>query len=184
VFDPDKKDPTTFAAMIDAYAAAVERMQIARDAIYARTKAPWQQRQARALIALLDAFETILSSDADIEILQTSRHRHLMRRLRALTMALADDTSAWRWQPAGIWRWSRMGRRGAPSPKKSSASHPRPARMMSGRLLPHSARRRTRWDRRRIASLRSARKNTAAPHTDLTLFRQTDRAALAICGRS
>ncbi len=91
MFDPEKDNAACFAAMIEAHAAAVERMQIARDAIYARTAKPWQQRQARALVALLDAFETILSSDADIEILRASSHRHLMRRLRALTLELAAD---------------------------------------------------------------------------------------------
>ena len=91
VFDPATDNSASFASMIEAHAAAVERMQIARDAIYARTAKPWQQRQARALVALLDAFETILSSDADIEILQRSRHHHLMRRLHGLTLALVAD---------------------------------------------------------------------------------------------
>jgi uncharacterized membrane protein YccC len=81
-----------FAAMIEAHAAAVDRMQIARDAIYARTAKSWQERQARTLIALLDAFETILSCDADIEILQKSKHRHLLRRLKSLTLMLAEDS--------------------------------------------------------------------------------------------
>ena len=48
-------------------------------------------RWAAALIALLDGFETMLSSDADIETLRTSDHRHLMRRLHALTADLAED---------------------------------------------------------------------------------------------
>jgi uncharacterized membrane protein YccC len=107
VFDPDAFDrngggAACFAAMIEAHAAAVERMQIARDAIYAHTARPWQQRQARALVALLDAFETILSSDADIEILQASTHRHLMRRLRALTLLLADDVERLALSPSAV----------------------------------------------------------------------------------
>jgi uncharacterized membrane protein YccC len=107
VFDPDTFDgngggAACFAAMIEAHAAAVERMQIARDAIYAHTAHPWQQRQARALVALLDAFETILSSDADIEILQASRHRHLMRRLRALTLLLAADVERLALSPTAV----------------------------------------------------------------------------------
>ncbi|HEY0303103.1 MAG TPA: FUSC family membrane protein, partial [Rhizomicrobium sp.] len=102
VFDPEQDNAASFAAMIEAHAAAVERMQIARDAIYARTEGPWQQRQARALVALLDAFETFLSSDADIEILQASQHHHLMRRLKALTLALADDVDRLALAPAEI----------------------------------------------------------------------------------
>ncbi|HEX4292929.1 MAG TPA: FUSC family membrane protein [Rhizomicrobium sp.] len=102
LFDPDADSTKAFAGMIEAHAAAVERMQIARDAIYARTTTAWQLRQARALIALLDAFETILSSDADIEILQKSRHRHLMRRLRALTLALAEDAERLALMPTAV----------------------------------------------------------------------------------
>ncbi|MEJ1969532.1 MAG: FUSC family membrane protein [Rhizomicrobium sp.] len=102
LLDPERDNAGAFAAMIEAHAAAVERMQAARDAVYARTATDWQQRQARALVALLDAFETILSSDADIEILQKSKHRHLMRRLRALTLALADDVARLALAPAAV----------------------------------------------------------------------------------
>ncbi|MEJ0044019.1 MAG: FUSC family membrane protein [Rhizomicrobium sp.] len=102
LFEAEGDGAKAFAAMIEAHAAAVERMQIARDAIYVRTARPWQHRQARALIALLDAFETILSSDADIEILQKSRHRHLMRRLRGMTLALARDAERLALAPAQV----------------------------------------------------------------------------------
>jgi len=102
LFEDGRDGAAAFAAMIEAHAAAVERMQIARDAIYERTAKPWQHRQARALVALLDAFETILSSDADIEILQTSQHRHLMRRLHAMTLALAEDVERLALAPAEV----------------------------------------------------------------------------------
>jgi len=102
LFEAGRDDPGAFTALIEAHAAAVERMQIARDAIYARTQKPWQHRQARALVAVLDAFETILSSDADIEILQRSKHRHLMRRLRAMTLALAEDVERLALAPAEV----------------------------------------------------------------------------------
>ncbi|MEI9993906.1 MAG: FUSC family membrane protein [Rhizomicrobium sp.] len=91
LLDPAIDNAKAFTALIEAHAACVERMQIARDAVYARDKTPWQRRQVIALIALLDGFETILSSDADIEMLRASQHRHLMRRLKAFTLALADD---------------------------------------------------------------------------------------------
>ena len=102
LFEVERDGQAAFAAMIEAHAAAVERMQVARDAIYERTQKPWQHRQARALIALLDAFETILSSDADIEILQKSRHRHLLRRLKAMTIGLAEDVERLALAPAEI----------------------------------------------------------------------------------
>ena len=79
-----------FRALIDAHAALVERLQDARNALYARRQSPRQLRRIDTLIALLDAFEVVLSSDADIEILQQSSHHHLMRRLGALTAAIAD----------------------------------------------------------------------------------------------
>jgi uncharacterized membrane protein YccC len=43
------------------------------------------------LIALLDAVELSVSSDADIQLLRRSTHHHLMRRLRNLTLSLAKD---------------------------------------------------------------------------------------------
>ncbi|MBS0471650.1 MAG: FUSC family protein [Proteobacteria bacterium] len=102
IYDPGSDDTVAFATVIERHAAAVERMQIARDAIYARTQRPWQLRQAQALVALLDSFETILSSDADIEILRGTRHRHLMRRLKALTLALAAKADRLALSPTGI----------------------------------------------------------------------------------
>jgi uncharacterized membrane protein YccC len=100
LFDPT--DRAAFPQMIEAHAAAVERMQIARDAIYARSETAWQQRQALALVTLLDSFEIILSSDADIEALRRVRHPHLLRRLRALTLALAENAERLALAPAEI----------------------------------------------------------------------------------
>jgi uncharacterized membrane protein YccC len=100
LFDPG--DKTAFPQMIEAHAAAVERMQTARDAIYARSQTPWQQRQALALVALLDSFEIILSSDADIETLRRSRHHHLLRRLKRLTVALAEKVERLALAPAEV----------------------------------------------------------------------------------
>jgi uncharacterized membrane protein YccC len=94
LLDAAAGESADFAGLLEAHASLVERLQIARDAIYARSAPGWQRQQVRALIALLDAFETILSSDADIEILQASVHRHLLGRLRAFTTALADDVEA------------------------------------------------------------------------------------------
>src|SRR5262249_55865741 len=47
-----------------------------------------------ALIAVMDAFDTVLSSDADIETLRASEHHHLMRRLQALLVHMAEDIHA------------------------------------------------------------------------------------------
>ncbi|HWD29513.1 MAG TPA: FUSC family membrane protein [Rhizomicrobium sp.] len=162
-----------FAAMIEAHAACVDKMQAARDAIYSRTASRWQQRQARALVALLDAFETILSCDADIEILQTSKHRHLMRRLRSLTLMLAEDTEHLALAPAEpmvIETHDRVRRaiaaeigRIAPSAQGNDEALQAIAAFRStADKLGHSA--------ERIATIGA--KEPPAPHADLTLFRQ------------
>ena len=91
LYESERERDTAFRALIDAHAALVERLQDARNALYARRQSPRQLRRIDTLIALLDAFEVILSSDADLETLQGSDHHHLMRRLGALTAALADD---------------------------------------------------------------------------------------------
>ena len=45
-----------------------------------------------ALLALLDCFDTVVSSDADIETLRQSGHPHLLRRLGALIADIAKET--------------------------------------------------------------------------------------------
>jgi uncharacterized membrane protein YccC len=171
LFDPAQGG---FASMIEAHAAAVDRMQIARDAIYARTASRWQERQARALIALLDAFETILSCDADIEILQKSKHRHLMRRLRSLTLMLAEDTEHLALAPAEpmvIETHDRVRRaiaaeiaRIAPAAEGNDEELQAIAAFRStADKLGHSA--------ERIATIGA--REPPAPHADLALFRQT-----------
>jgi uncharacterized membrane protein YccC len=162
-----------FAGVIETHATAVERMQIARDAIYARTGTDWQQRQARALVALLDAFETILSSDADIKILRASPHRHLKQRLRALTLAQAEDVE-----------------RLALTPDEAVDIEPH---LRERDAIAHDIQRiaDTAWDNERevqaVAAFRSTSdklaqsavriatigaKEPPAPHADLSLFRQ------------
>ncbi len=62
-----------FHGVIDAHAALVDRLQAARDALFARRKHPVQLKRIDMLIALLDAFEIMLSSDADFELLRLRR---------------------------------------------------------------------------------------------------------------
>ncbi|HEY5347027.1 MAG TPA: FUSC family membrane protein, partial [Rhizomicrobium sp.] len=91
LYDSARDTDAAFRTLIDAHAALVERLQDARNALYARRQSPRQLRRIDTLIALLDSFEIVLSSDADIETLQRSAHHHLMRRLSALTSAIADE---------------------------------------------------------------------------------------------
>ena len=76
-----------FQALVEAHAALVEKLQAARDMIFVGRKARW----VAALIALLDTFDTMLSSGADIETLRESEHRHLLARFHALLKDVAAD---------------------------------------------------------------------------------------------
>jgi uncharacterized membrane protein YccC len=94
LFDPGEPPKPALRAVIEAHGVLTESLQTARDMIYAGRMTKSRMRTAAAMIALSDCFEMILSSDADIEILRRSPHRHLLRRLRALTEVFASDVEA------------------------------------------------------------------------------------------
>ncbi len=87
LFDTKAEPRAAWQALIEAHADLVEKLQAARDLIFTGGRT----RSVGGLIALLDAFDTILSSDADIETLRASRHHHLMTRFHALLEAIAAD---------------------------------------------------------------------------------------------
>ena len=91
VFDPVETHKPSLRALIEANGVLAENLQIARDMIYAGRMTDRRLQYANALTSLVDCFEQILSSDADIEILRRSQHRHLLRRMRALTADFATD---------------------------------------------------------------------------------------------
>jgi len=91
VYNPDTTGPAAFHALIDAHATLADRLQVARDNLFARRSHRIQLKRIDTLIALLDAFETVLSSDADIEILRAAPHRELMWRLNQLVNEMADE---------------------------------------------------------------------------------------------
>jgi uncharacterized membrane protein YccC len=93
VYNPDTSGPAAFHALIDAHATLADRLQVARDNLYARRSNRIQLKRIDTLIALLDAFETVLSSDADIEILRAASHskRELMWRLNQLVNEMAEE---------------------------------------------------------------------------------------------
>ena len=92
LYDLSVKQKDSLAALVNAHADLVDRLQAARDMIFTGRRTERRARWIASLIALLDAFDTVLSSDADIETLWESSHHHLMRRLHALTLNLAQDT--------------------------------------------------------------------------------------------
>ncbi|MCP5410834.1 MAG: FUSC family protein [Alphaproteobacteria bacterium] len=91
LYNPDAEGPGAFRALIDAHATLVDRMQAARDSLFARRSHRLQLKRIDTLVALLDAFETVLSSDADIEYLRRAPHRDLMWRLNRFVHDMADD---------------------------------------------------------------------------------------------
>jgi uncharacterized membrane protein YccC len=95
-----------FHALIEAHAVLVDRLQTARDALYARRNNRLQWKRIDTLIALLDAFEAMLSSDADFELLRRSGRRALKWRINALILHIAaevdDLTLALRRRHAGV----------------------------------------------------------------------------------
>jgi uncharacterized membrane protein YccC len=91
LYNPDATGPAAFRALIDAHATLADRLQAARDSLFARRKARMQLKRIDTLIALLDAFETVLSSDADLEMLRSTPHRDLMWRLNAFVIQMADE---------------------------------------------------------------------------------------------
>ena len=106
LFNPDSEGPAPFRALIDAHAVLADRLQGARDSLFARRSHPMQMKRIDTLIALLDAFETILSSDADFEPLRRLGRRDLKWRMNALVGRMADEvetfTLALRRRHAGV----------------------------------------------------------------------------------
>ena len=91
LYNPDATGHAAFRALIDAHAALADRLQAARDSLFARRKARMQLKRIDTLIALLDAFETVLSSDADIELLRSAPDRDLLWRLNEFVTRMADE---------------------------------------------------------------------------------------------
>lgn len=94
LYNPDMEGPTAFHILIDAHATLVERLQTARDAIFSRHTYRTQRKRIDSLIALLDAFETMLASDADSTLLRRSMRRELKWRFNRFILTMADDVEA------------------------------------------------------------------------------------------
>ncbi len=88
---PTATGPARFARLIDAHAALTDRLQAARDSVFARRNSRTQLKRIDTLIALLDAFESILSSDADFELLRRPGRRDIKWRMNALVNLFADE---------------------------------------------------------------------------------------------
>ena len=91
LYNPDAEGPAGFRALIDAHAALADRLQAARDSLFARRSHRMQKKRIDTLVALLDAFETVLSSDADLEALRGAPQRELMWQLNGFVSQMAEE---------------------------------------------------------------------------------------------
>jgi len=91
LYDPEAPTRPALQALIEAHAAFTERLQAARDMIFVDSRTPARKRWLAALLALLDCFDTVVSSDADVETLRQSGRDDVLRDLRTLAAALARD---------------------------------------------------------------------------------------------
>jgi uncharacterized membrane protein YccC len=91
LYNPDMEGTAAFHALIEAHAVLADRLQTARDALFARRHSRLQLKRIDSLIALLDAFETMLSSDADFELLRRSARREVKWRINALILHIAGE---------------------------------------------------------------------------------------------
>jgi uncharacterized membrane protein YccC len=91
LYNPDTEGPGAFRALIDAHAALADRLQAARDSLFARRSHRMQKKRIDTLLALLDAFETVLSSDADLEALRGAPQRALLWRLNGFVAQMAEE---------------------------------------------------------------------------------------------
>ena len=90
LYNPDAEGGAAFHGLIDAHASLAERVQAARDSLFARRRSRLQLKRIDTLIALLDAFETMLAADADLELLRRSGRREIKWRVNALLLHAAE----------------------------------------------------------------------------------------------
>jgi uncharacterized membrane protein YccC len=91
LYDPGTETDAALRTLVETHAAFIEKLQAARDFIFLGRKTPARRRWMAALLALLDCFDSIVSSDADIKTLRNSGHTYLLDRLQKLTAAFAVD---------------------------------------------------------------------------------------------
>jgi uncharacterized membrane protein YccC len=94
LYDPGARTDLALRNLVEAHAAFTEKLQAARDFIFLGRKTAARRRWMAALLALLDCFDMVVSSDADIETLRNSGHTDLLLRLKGLAAALAEDARA------------------------------------------------------------------------------------------
>ena len=83
--------PTALRDVIEAHGVLMERLQAARNAIFAGRPNPRRRRWIGGMLALLDIYEAVLASDADWETLRQTASGDVLAHFAALTRDLAHD---------------------------------------------------------------------------------------------
>lgn len=91
LYDPAMPMPTALRDVIEAHVALMERLQAARNAIFAGRPNPRRRRWIGGMLALLDVYEAVLASDADWETLRQAASGDVLAHFGALTRDLAHD---------------------------------------------------------------------------------------------
>ncbi|HEV2264003.1 MAG TPA: FUSC family membrane protein [Stellaceae bacterium] len=91
LYDPTMPMPTALRDVIEAHGALMERLQAARNAIFAGRPNPRRRRWIGGMLALLDIYEAVLASDADWETLRQTASGDVLAHFAALTRDLAHD---------------------------------------------------------------------------------------------
>lgn len=91
LYDPALPMPTALRDVIEAHGALMERLQAARNAIFAGRPNPRRRRWIGGMLALLDVYEAVLASDADWETLRQAASGDVLAYFAALTRDLAHD---------------------------------------------------------------------------------------------
>jgi uncharacterized membrane protein YccC len=81
----------SLARVIEAHGAFMERLQPARDVIFTGRPTARRRRWIGGMVALLDAYEAVLSTDADWETLPRAANCDALARIAWLTRAMACD---------------------------------------------------------------------------------------------
>jgi uncharacterized membrane protein YccC len=89
LYDTETPIPAALRDVIEAHGALMERLQAARDAIFTGRATPQRRRWIAGMLALLDVYEAVLSSDADWETLRQTAPREVLACFAALTRDMA-----------------------------------------------------------------------------------------------
>jgi len=91
LYDPATPMPAALRDVIEAHGAWMEKLQAARNAIFAGRPNPKRRRWIGGMLALLDIYEAVLASDADWETLRQTASAEVLAHFAALTRDLAHD---------------------------------------------------------------------------------------------